>query len=617
MKNFCASFYRSHLKKKLFNKIMLFYSAVIIVSLLALSIFVLLNLDRNAREKELSVNNQVLDSINSYYYQKYNMSQNIVKQLYANNEILSDLSNFLKLDFTDYSKNRLDSYLKTQSNTMVNFRNTINSFYYQDPDISNIILHSKAQNFYFVTSNEVTTSYTIYGRQAENLSAGIFGGKRQIFQSFSKGLKLPDRSGSNYSIMDEIIGSDSHDIIGEMIINFSTKGIYRMYQKFQKDMKGYILVLTNNGDVLYDSSDRFYGTVYPYMDRLKSSTRLRLLDEKAYVNVKEAPAYGIIIAGILPERQIAGSTKLLRRTIFAVAGLLVAGSILLAYFIISIFSKRTKNIMEAMEELQKGNLSVRIPLVDNGDELSLIASGFNNMCMNLDGYIRKVYLAEIKQKNSQLIALQSQINPHFLCNTLEVIRMRAVSKGADDVGEMIYILATLFRNTVKKDTIISIMDEINQCRLYLQLFCIRYKDIFSYDIEVQNEILNCGIPKFTLQPVIENYIVHGIVPGIPDNRITIEGRRSGSNIVFCISDNGTGIDSEKFAKLKGALNEPENNNSSTIGLVNVNERLRIIYGDKYGLDLDSVPGKGTSVYITIPALRKEEVAGNVEGLYSR
>ena len=224
------------------------------------------------------------------------------------------------------------------------------------------------------------------------------------------------------------------------------------------------------------------------------------------------PAYDILIAGIIPEKQISETTSLLRQTIFAVAGLLIVGSILIAYFVISIFSKRTKSIMAAMEELQKGNLSVRIPSVDDGDELSLISSGFNNMCINLDEYIKKVYLSEIKQKNSQLIALQAQINPHFLCNTLEVIRMRAVSKGADDVGEMIYILATLFRNTIRKDMIITILDEINQCRMYLQLFCIRYKDSFSYNIDVQNELLTFSIPKFTLQPVIENYIVHGIIP---------------------------------------------------------------------------------------------------------
>ncbi|HEX2925023.1 MAG TPA: hypothetical protein VHP38_01990, partial [Ruminiclostridium sp.] len=133
MDNFLASFYRQHLKKKLFNKIFLIYSAVIIISLQVLSTFVLLNLDRSTREKEVSISNQVLDNISNYFYQKYNISRNIIKQLYSNTEAMQDLYNFLRLDFADYSRNRLDSFLNIKTYTMVNFRNTINSFYYQDP----------------------------------------------------------------------------------------------------------------------------------------------------------------------------------------------------------------------------------------------------------------------------------------------------------------------------------------------------------------------------------------------------------------------------------------------------------------------------------------------------
>ncbi|MDT2237568.1 histidine kinase [Paenibacillus larvae] len=136
-------------------------------------------------------------------------------------------------------------------------------------------------------------------------------------------------------------------------------------------------------------------------------------------------------------------------------------------------------------------------------------------------YIDRVYRSELKQKDTELIAFQSQINPHFLYNTLEAIRMRALSQGARDVGDMIYILATLFRNSVKKKTIVTMEDEIQHCKIYLDLFRIRYQNRLDYDIDIPDELLQYRLIKLLIQPAIENYVVHGFLPERDDNLIRI------------------------------------------------------------------------------------------------
>ena len=157
-----------------------------------------------------------------------------------------------------------------------------------------------------------------------------------------------------------------------------------------------------------------------------------------------------------------------------------------------------------MKQVRIGNLDTIIKTEAYGDELNTIASDFNEMCIDLSEYIQQVYIYEISKKNAEIEALQAQINPHFIYNTLEAIRMSATSQGNESVSQMILLLAKLFRNIVKEENMVTIETEINNSTLYLDLFQIRYNNKFSYDIQVPQHIRSLGIPKHILQPIIEN-----------------------------------------------------------------------------------------------------------------
>ncbi len=271
-------------------------------------------------------------------------------------------------------------------------------------------------------------------------------------------------------------------------------------------------------------------------------------------------------------------------------------------------------LLIAMDQVKEGNIEVDIPIGNESDEISIISKHFNEMCKQLNDYIEISYLAELKekraevnQKKAELMALQSQINPHFLYNTLESIRMKAICNGDREVGRMLYILAFLFRNQLKENDIIPIRNEINYCQKYLEIFKFRYEEKFEFTINCPEGILDKQIIKFTLQPLIENYFVHGIKLDNNDNKLSINIKEKGNKIIIEIEDNGKGIDREKIKQLNEILSVRGTARKS-IGITNANERIGILYGEEYGIRVVENVKVGTKIIVIIPM---REVDSNV------
>ncbi|RCX17841.1 two-component system sensor histidine kinase YesM [Anaerobacterium chartisolvens] len=607
-------FHNKSFKIKLFNKIFLLYSIVTVLSLSALSFFIIANLTQTLRQKELNFNKQILDRISTNFSQKYYSSLSIIQQLYANNEASSDLTYYLKNDYDDYIMQRLDRLYNSQSNTLFRWQTYFETYFSRDQDINSIMLYSKKKNFFSVYGDRKIPGSFELDPNIQGFVDKLFENTNRYYPYILPDSNLSPDNQQVYSIISEIKDPETLENSGALVVNYNTEGIYRTYEKYLKDIKGYIIMLTDDGRVLFDSSGRYYKSQYPYFNMIKESELPQLLEEKSYVNLIRLPDSGVVIAGVIPVSHIISGIAPTVRTIYLISFVLIFLSLLLAYFIISTFSRRTKVIMQGMEALKEGDFTTRIPVGKSDDELSQIAVNFNHMCESLTDYIKKVYVSEIKQKNAELTALQAQINPHFLYNTLEVIRMKAVSTGASNVGNMIYILAALFRNTVRSETFIPISEELRQCELYLQLFRTRYEEKLTYVIDVKEEIFDYTIVKFTLQPIIENCIFHGIKQDSEDNTIILSGYRDAGDICFTISDNGAGISEVRLNYLKDVLNGKGNYPSKSIGLSNVHERLRIIFGEPYGLNIYSEVQKGTTVEIRIPAKKREDMNDYAQGI---
>lgn len=266
---------------------------------------------------------------------------------------------------------------------------------------------------------------------------------------------------------------------------------------------------------------------------------------------------------------------------------------------------RVDVILSGMHQVTTGNLQVRLKVRENGDELDMISGNFNEMCRKLDDYIQKSYLAEIEKKNAQLQALQSQINPHFLYNTLEAIRMKAICNGDKDVGKMLYSMSVLFRSQLKDADWIPIRQELDYCRQYLELFEYRYNGIFTYQIDCPEELLEQKVIKFILQPIVENYFVHGIRRQDQDNEISIRVRRAEKGIVFQIIDNGTGMETAQMEQKNRELRQNEYRKTQSVGIENVNRRIKAVYGNGYGIILEHARGGGLSMTVMV-GMEKEK-----------
>ncbi|MCI8521280.1 MAG: histidine kinase, partial [Clostridia bacterium] len=206
-------------------------------------------------------------------------------------------------------------------------------------------------------------------------------------------------------------------------------------------------------------------------------------------------------------------------------------------------------------------------------------------------------------RKAQYDMLQTQINPHFLYNTLETINWMAynLSNSENPVSKSLITLASFFRNTLSSGYFVSIEDEIKYTNEYINILALRYGDLFDIEWDIDDTILPCTIIKICLQPIIENAVYHGLKPKNDKGLIKISGRCDGKNTIITISDNGVGMDSDKLYELNRRLQDNAyNDEKSHIGLVNVNQRIKIIFGDDYGITVESQEGVGTDVYITIP-----------------
>jgi two-component system sensor histidine kinase YesM len=473
----------------------------------------------------------------------------------------------------------------------------------QKSGISDVILYSTEKEFYYLYKNNTRQLYKrdidISEQRAPVPNNGWISHEKKLLLK-----EIREDNNNLYTMTRELKDPISLKTIGMLIIDFDAELISKWLGTKGTENNGQVLVLTPSGDVIYDSIGKYMGQQYPHMKALYSDN-WTALDGLSKVNLNTTNSSGLIVAGIIQKSQVNKEMIVVRNWIIGITAALIVAAMAITYGIILRFSKKVKIIIKSMKRLQEGDLSTRIHL-NREDELQLIANNFNYMCERLELYINKVYISEITQKNAELVALQSQINPHFLYNTLEAIRMRAISQGAKDVGQMIYILSTLFRTMIKKNMVVTIADEIEYCNLYLELFQIRHKDKLQIESRISPVAMNCSIVKLLIQPIIENYIVHGFRPERFDNLIRIEVTESDENIKIVISDNGNGIIPSKLVELQQTLQVSMRMDAppSSLGICNVNERIKLYYGSEYGLTITSEIDVGTTVIMNIPVVRE-------------
>ncbi|RIX59720.1 sensor histidine kinase [Paenibacillus nanensis] len=582
------------------------YSSLTIVSFCTLALLVYEYSASSLRQKELAGQAETVDSLARYLDSQMDDSQDIILQLYQNQALLSDMLYFLRHDIQLYIQYRFNRYIASNSSEDRNVETFIRSHMERNNDIMQIALYSRDQSFLFLFNSNKTQKLRELGDEEAAAARAIeaMGNQRTISTQAlgiadSLELQAADAEGA-YTYAFELNDPNTLQNVGALLVTYSRAGLSRLTEMTANEGIGSYLVVLPDGRVAFDSSEQYSGQIYPSSHERITVPGAAKLENGAYVTSLRTSKSDLIVIGLIPSAELENRYASFRRNVILSTAAGIAVTILFSYFTVYRYARRTRTIVKAMKQAQQGNLSVRVPTGRN-DELDEIADRFNRMCEELLRYINQVYVSEIKQKHAELVAFQAQINPHFLYNTLEAIRMRALTQGAADVGEMAYVLGSLFRYAVKSETLVTIEDEAEYSKQFLELYRIRYRDKLSYSIEIDNDVKHYRIFKLSLQPLIENAVVHGIRPSKPGNKISIKARREEDAILLELADNGRGMNEEKLTRVRLALEGHEGpGGSASLGLRSVHERIRLTYGERYGLRLASEPDGGTVVRLYLP-----------------
>ena len=497
------------------------------------------------------------------------------RAVYQNSSELQDLLNYFRYDTEEYLRRHLDTY--ASSNTLDNkdIYSYVENAYSAYPNIKKIefISYNNNKTTVFYSENDIRVNDNGRERRKEILDGGL-------------------ASAGSYSFQKEIRDPLSMRVEGCVIFTFDTGEMTELQEKYPM---AELYLYYKNGNQVYPGENSLLLDDFQQEDAGKKL--------KSYIQIQSVEDY--IVATRL-DKHTAASIPAVH--ILAILGmgiaLVIAGEILISSYLKRL-SGRLDGILQGMNQVQTGNLKVQLPENEHGDELDMISRHFNLMCQELESYIRKSYLAEIEQQNAEMQALQSQINPHFLYNTLEAIRMKAICNGDREVGKMLYSLAVTFRSQLKEADVITLMQEMHYCKKYLELFEYRYQGKFHSSVECGPELSNIPVIKFILQPIIENYFIHGIRMEENDNEINIYARRAGEDLFIHVEDNGRGMPEKDMESKNRELANNEMDTRKSIGVTNVNRRLKAAYGDTCGVFLTANHPRGMHVILKVKVKERE------------
>lgn len=351
---------------------------------------------------------------------------------------------------------------------------------------------------------------------------------------------------------------------------------------------------------------KYDGTYYrfPYREKMQRSGSgyfIGTAGRERYLWAYHTSAYSqLITVGTLPINLILENSNYIQIfTFWSCFGVLVICLILAVLFTRSM-SHPIQLLVEAMKRVEGGDLSARVEL-HRSDELGILGRSFNSMTIRFKELIDNVMEKQHQLRRSELRALQAQINPHFLYNTLDSIKWLAKLNHVPEIANIATQLGKLLRSSIScEDDLITVEESLDGIQSYLEIQKIRYNDKFETVIHVNADLYPYRIPKLILQPIVENAIIHGLEDKVGQGHMVINGYLKDRTLVFEVVDDGVGIVPEKMADIRAGLDLSTSKHS--IGIDNVNRRIKLYYGEEYGLDVQSEPGRGTKVTLRMPAV---------------
>jgi len=610
-----VTLYKIIRENKFTLKLMLTYCLIIFLGLGLTSYLVTTNMIEILSEMESRFDTEVIQKVKNYSDERYRDVKDIFARFYQkqysnNNTSIVDFINPNKAAQRDnsYKAVAIAGYLQDTCSA--------------NTTITDLLLVDYIEQEIYFCSNmhnrDVSLDYDFF--RYNFLGSGEVRNKIEIVPNY-----IPDYIGSSSAndfpvISYRIFLFDENAIrfdkpLGMAVINMRAD-FFKIAYRDSSRFKGDIYVLNQAGLTLFDSSGSITGTPFPFAAYGADSLDTLETNHQNIVNMRFSEETGFVFVDIVDKRIIEKETDGIRTIINKIIAVCVALTMAIGFISASLLAKRIKSLVRKMKDVQSGKLDTRLD-VKATDEIGYLERSLNTMCDKLSAYIKNVYVFEIKTKTAELQALQAQIDPHFLFNTLESIRTTAQLNKDTQTAKMVHLLGNLFRWNIRTRGIaVDLKQEIDYVRAYIELQKLRYDNAFDLRVHIENNALKLGVLKLTLQPIVENAIQHGMGEKASGGLITIHGWVSEGRLRLQVSDNGKGMDAQKVREvIAGLSRNQEDSAAGSVGLSNVHQRCCILFGSQYGLSVTSTVAVGTQVDLSLPVMCKEEMEQYVQGAH--
>lgn len=384
------------------------------------------------------------------------------------------------------------------------------------------------------------------------------------------------------------MNSDSDEIIGTFSMGYSRERYKNILALYKGKHPLELLIQSEDGKVEFETKKSLQANVANYLKVSITSNHK-------------------IFTGFIPKKSI-NQMLIKYLVILWVSSIILL--IILIFLLRKLFSgyhQSVKDILKMLNKVKTGEINTRVKKEEIKDfELASIATGINQMLEHIDHYVVANFQLEAKQKEANIRALQSQINPHFMYNTLEYIRMYAISVNARELANVVFAFSSLLRNNISQEKYTTVDKELEFCEKYAYLYQMRYPDCLAYNFKVEESIKQQKIPKFIVQPLLENYFIHGVDFEKINNAGSVKAYQEDDRLILQVIDNGVGLNKstlENFRKYRFSRKNLAEGKS--IGIPNIYERLKLYYGDDFRFDFKENKPSGLIITIDIPLSKKD------------
>lgn len=385
---------------------------------------------------------------------------------------------------------------------------------------------------------------------------------------------------------------------------------------------GKIILLDDNNKIILGEKSELTDKADDLFVKWDDSFRYEIEGAPYQVIYQVSEYTGWKTIGILPDKEISKSLMPLQTgtAVAAVLGILLslALSVIMSYFLV----RPITSTVGALKKFSKGDFKVRLE-EERKDEFGEMNQVFNSTIQKVEKLLEEIAHSRVLNKEMEFKALQAQINPHFLYNALDTINWMAHKEGKDDICDMVSAVSNLLRISISnKEAVFTVEKELRYVKDYLYIQKTRYRNRFEVVFDIAPEIYQQLIPKLTIQPLVENAIVHSVEVSREKAELTVKGHRDGDVVLICVSDTGVGMSEETRKALlmePGSADRQNINTAHTgLGVYAVHQRLKYLFGEGYGLAVQSSPGEGTCITIRIPfQMSTDEVYARAENLADR